>query len=59
MIELGTKTFDMILTEKQQKYWHYMGEIDKYEYVKGRNVLTPDQNGMIKQAKCFNLTGKK
>ena len=49
----------MIETEKQQKYWHYIGEIDKYEYVKGRNVLTPDQNGMIKQAKCFNLTGKK
>ena len=36
--KFGDENYMMILTEKQQKYWHYLssGKIDKYGYIAGK-----------------------
>ena len=31
------------------------GKTDKYKYLIGKEILTPDQNGMIKKAKVLIL----
>ena len=51
---------EMILTEKQQKIWALsFGQIDKYEYLTGEEILTSDQTGIIEQAKfTYSLSGK-
>ena len=45
--------YNMILTQKQQKYQHYhKGKIDQYEYLTDEETLLSDhQNGKVKQAK--------
>ena len=52
MIKLETKNYNMISTEKQQKYWHC-----KYEYLTGEEILSSNQSRMIDQARftCFPL----
>ena len=45
MIRLKMKNYIMILTQKQQKYQHYF--LDKYEYLKGEEMLVPNQRRVI------------
>ena len=65
MIKLETKNYNMILTEKQQKYKHYHMEkyeyikYDKYEYVTGEEILPPHQKRIMNQAKfIYSSLGK-
>ena len=52
MIRLEMKNYNMILTEKQQRYQHYKpGKIDKYEYLAGAEILPLVQRRGIEQAK--------
>ena len=44
MIRLDMKHFNVILTEKHQKYQVYhLWKIDKYEFLTGEEILHPDQ----------------
>ena len=45
------KNYNIILTEKQQKYQHIIRKTDKYEYLAGEDILLSDQGRMIEQAK--------
>ena len=38
MISLDMKSYNMILTEKQQKNHYNLEKFDKYEYLKGEEV---------------------
>ena len=52
MIGLEAKIFNIIITEKQQKYWHYhQAKLIKYEYLTGKEILPFNQSQMIEQAK--------
>ena len=52
MIRLETKICNTILTEKQQKYWHYhQAKLIKYEYLTGEEILPFNQSQMMEQAK--------
>ena len=52
MIRLEMKSYNMILTKKQQKYQHYLtGKIVIYEYLTGEEILPSDQRRVIQQAK--------
>ena len=43
------KNYNMILTEKHQKYQYYhLIKIDKYEYLTGKRILPTDQRRVIK-----------
>ena len=46
MIRLEVKTYNIILTEKQQKYLHYHY---KYEYLTDEEILPSDQGKMLEQ----------
>ena len=50
----------MILTEKPQKFQHYLlTKIDKYENLTGEEILHPDQRRVIEQAKfAYSPLGK-
>ena len=50
----------MILTEKQQKYQHLScGNINKYEYLTGQEILTFNQRQIIEQDKfTYSPLGK-
>ena len=41
---------NITLTEKQQKYQHSSGKIDKYEYLTNEEILPSYQRQIIKQA---------
>ena len=47
MIRLEMKNYNMILTERQQKSALSSGKIDKYEFLKGEEILPPDQRRVI------------
>ena len=48
MLRLKIKNFNMILTEKLPKYWHYHPEKnDKYEYLTGEKILPSNQSQMM------------
>ena len=54
------KNYNMILTEKQQKY-HLLssGKIDKYEYLTGEEILPFNQRQIIEQGKfTYSPLGK-
>ena len=52
MIRLEMKNYNMTLTEKQQKNPALsLGNIDKYEYLAGEEVLSFDQRRVIEHAK--------
>ena len=60
MIRLEMKNYNMILTEKQQKYQHYhQVKIDKSEYLTGEEILPSDQRRMIEQAKFTRKSFRK
>ena len=43
MIKLKMTIYNMILTQKQQKYQHYhKGKIDQYEYLTDEETLLSD-----------------
>ena len=46
MIRLEVKTYNIILTEKQQKYLHYHY---KYEYLTDEEILPSDQGKTLEQ----------
>ena len=55
------RNYNMILTEKQQKYQckNKSGKIDKYEFLTGEEILPFDQSRIIEQAKfTYSLLGK-
>ena len=56
MVRLEMKNYSMILTEKQQKYQHYHQIKLKYEYLKGKEILSSNQGQIIKQVKFANST---
>ena len=60
MIRLEIKNWNMILTEKQQKYQHsHPQKNDKYEFLTGEEILPPDQRGVTEQAKfAYSVLGK-
>ena len=61
MIKLEMRNYNMILTEKQQKYQrkNKSGKIDKYEFLTGEEILPFDQSRIIEQAKfTYSLLGK-
>ena len=44
--------YNIILTEKRQKYQHYhQSKIDKYEYLTDEKMLPSDQSRIIEQIK--------
>ena len=50
--KMRKKNFNMVLTEKQQKYQHYYPQKkDKYEYLTGEEILPSVQSRVIEQAK--------
>ena len=53
MIQLKMTIYNMILTQKQQKYQYYhKGKIDQYEYLTDEETLLSDhQKRKVKQAK--------
>ena len=52
MIRLDMKNYSMILTGKLEKYQRYqIGKFDKYEYLKGEELLAPGESTVIEQAK--------
>ena len=52
MIRLEMRKYNMILTEKQQKYQPYhLAKIDKYEYLTGEEILPSNQQQIIEQTK--------
>ena len=61
------KNYNMILTEKQQKYLYYhLEKIDKYEYLAGKEILPSDKKAysplgkaLEKQIKTIEDQGKK
>ena len=53
------KNYNMILTERLQKWRHYHWKIDIYEYFTAEENLSSDQNRMIEQAKfTYSLLGE-
>ena len=60
MIRLEMKNCNMTLTEKQQKHQqYYLEKNDKYEYLKGEEILPSDQIRVIEQAKfTYSPLGK-
>ena len=60
MIRSEIKNYNMILTEKQQKYQHYhLKKIDKYENLAGEEILPSNQREILKQAKfAYSPLGK-
>ena len=53
------KNCNMVLTEKQQKYQHYLEKYDKYEYLTGKEILPSNQRQMIEQARfAYSSLGK-
>ena len=53
MIRLSIKKPNMILTEKQQKYQHYLQvKLIDNEYLAAKEILPSDQSRIIEQAKC-------
>ena len=53
------KNCNMVLTEKQQKYQHYLEKYDKYEYLTGKEILPSNQRQMIEQARfAYSPLGK-
>ena len=46
------KNCNTILTEKQEKYQHYLylGKIDKYQYLASEEILPSNQSRIIEQA---------
>ena len=55
MIRLKMRKYNMILTEKQQKHWHY--DQVKYEFLTGKEILSSDQKRIIEQ-KNWRSRGK-
>ena len=39
--------YNIITTEKQQKYQHYRLKIDEYEFLTGEEILPPDQRRVV------------
>ena len=59
MIRLEMKKYNMILTEKQKNISFISGEIDKYEYLTGEEILPSYQSRIIEQAKfTYSRLGK-
>ena len=61
MIRLEMRSYNMTLTEKQQKYQHYHLEkkIDRYEYLAGEEILLSSQRQIIEPAKItYSPLGK-
>ena len=61
MIRLEMRSYNMTLTEKQQKYQHYHLEkkIDRYEYLAGEEILLSNQRQIIEPAKItYSPLGK-
>ena len=54
MIKLGIKNYNMVLTEKQQKYQHHLHKFDKHENLTGEEILLSDQSRIIQQARFAN-----
>ena len=53
MVRLSIKKSNMILTEKQQKYQHYLQvKLIDNEYLAAKEILPSDQSRIIEQAKC-------
>ena len=53
MTRLEIKKHNTILIEKQPKYQPYhQKKIRKYEYLTGEDILPPNQQQKIEQAKC-------
>ena len=52
MVRLSIKKSNMILTEKQQKYQHYLQvKLIDNEYLAAKEILPSDQSRIIEQAK--------
>ena len=52
MIKLEIKNYNMILTQRQEKYRHYYPKkFDKYEYLRGEEILPPYQKRVAEKAK--------
>ena len=50
--KIREEKFQLVLTEKQQKYQHYHPEkTDKYEYLTDEEILPFDQSWVTEQAK--------
>ena len=45
------KNYNAILIEKQPKIVFSSGKIDKYKYLTGKEILPPNQQKIIEQAK--------
>ena len=60
MIRLEIKNYNMILIETQLKYQLYhQAKIHKYEYLTGEDILPPNQQQIIEQAKfTYSHLGK-
>ena len=54
MIRLEMRNYNTISTEKQQKYQHNSGKIEKYEYLTG--AQSSDQGRAIEKAKFIYLS---
>ena len=50
MIRLEMKNYNMTITRKQQKYQHYLLEIDKCKYLTGEKTLHFNWRQIIQQA---------
>ena len=59
MIRLEMKNYNMTITKKQQKYQHYLLEIDICKYLTGEKTLHFNWRQIIQQAKfAFCLLGE-
>ena len=59
MIRSEMKNYNTILTEKQQISALSSGKIDKSEYLKGKEILPPDQRRVIEKTKfTYSPLGK-
>ena len=61
MVRLEIKNYNIMLTEKQQKYQDFYdkNKLDKYEYLTVEEILLSNQSRMIEQAKfTYSLLGK-
>ena len=60
MTRLEIKNYNMILTEKEHKYQHYItSQTEKYKYLTSKEILPPNQSWVIKQAKFTNSSLRK
>ena len=59
MIGLQMKSYNMLVTYKQQKYWYYHLENLINQYLTGEEILPRDQRKVTEQAKiAYSPLGK-